>query len=75
MHSHPESSTGCRCRHERLIPCTVRRDGAWGMTAGGGVAADAVAPPAPAWPLYYEGDRRTRFAYAIYALNKVGARG
>ena len=35
---------------------------------------DAVVPPSPAWPLYYDGDRRTRFAYAIFALNKVGHR-
>ena len=48
----------------------VRRVGAWASTAMG----DAVVPPSPAWPLYYDGDRRTRFAYAIFALNKVGLR-
>jgi hypothetical protein len=48
----------------------VRRVGAWGSTATG----DAIVPPSPAWPLYYDGDRRTRFAYAIFALNKVGLR-
>lgn len=33
--------------------------------------ADAFGPLEAAWPLYYESDRRTRFAYAIFALNKV----
>lgn len=54
---------------QRFAP-PVRRVGAWGSTAMG----DAVVPPSPAWPLYYDGDRRTRFAYAIFALNKVGLR-
>jgi hypothetical protein len=55
--------------NRRFAP-PVRRVGAWGSTAMG----DAVVPPSPAWPLYYDGDRRTRFAYAIFALNKVGLR-
>ena len=27
--------------------------------------------PADDWPLFNEGERRTRFVYAIFALNKV----
>ena len=66
----PSIGRGTRSSH--CAP--LRRDGAWGLTSGGGVG-DAVVPPAPAWPLFYDGDRRTRFAYAIYALNKARAGG
>lgn len=57
----------CSCADR--CPMLVSRDGT--QAPGYATATQGVVPSAPAWPLFYEGDRRTRFAYAIFALNKV----